>query len=191
MRPFLVAVLLSTALTPSAARAADRRLPVRALLVESKGQEGNSGQVVAPVTITQSPGNSATTYAYRTIDGTATAADNDYVPLNGVLTIPAGQTTGKIDVQINGDTKVEGDETFTLEVDGVVNGSSWATVRSAVGSGWWDRWIVDGLVRFIGGFIKTSSWPVRLIETGYTQNYALVMILGVLIFVGYVLWGTP
>ena len=35
------------------------------------------------------------------------------------------------------------------------------------------------------------SWPVRLIETGYTQNYALVMILGVLIFVGYVLWGTP
>jgi NADH-quinone oxidoreductase subunit L len=76
-------------------------------------------------------------------------------------------------------------------VDGAVNGSSWATVRSAVGSGWWDRWIVDGLVRFLGGFIKTSSWPVRLIETGYTQNYALVMILGVLIFVGYVLWGTP
>jgi hypothetical protein len=39
--------------------------------------------------------------------------------------------------------------------------------------------------------VKTASWPVRLIETGYTQNYALVMILGVLIFVGYVLWGTP
>ncbi len=76
-------------------------------------------------------------------------------------------------------------------VDGVVNGTGWGTVKSAVGSGWWDRWIVDGLVRFIGGFVKTSSWPVRLIETGYTQNYALVMILGVLIFVGYVLWGTP
>jgi NADH-quinone oxidoreductase subunit L len=76
-------------------------------------------------------------------------------------------------------------------VDGAVNGSAWATVKSALGSGWWDRWIVDGLVRFMGGFIKTASWPVRLIETGYTQNYALVMILGVLIFVGYVLWGTP
>jgi len=76
-------------------------------------------------------------------------------------------------------------------VDGMVNGSAWTTVKSALVSGWWDRWIVDGLVRFTGGFIKTASWPVRLIETGYTQNYALVMVLGVLIFVGYVLWGTP
>jgi len=76
-------------------------------------------------------------------------------------------------------------------VDGVVNGSAWTTVEGAVGSGWWDRWIVDGLVRFLGGFIKTISWPVRLIQTGYVQNYALVMILGVLFFIGYVLWGTP
>ena len=76
-------------------------------------------------------------------------------------------------------------------VDGVVNGSAWTTVESAVGSGWWDRWIVDGIVKFIGGFIKTMSWPVRLIETGYVQNYALVMIIGLLVFIGYVLWGTP
>jgi NADH-quinone oxidoreductase subunit L len=76
-------------------------------------------------------------------------------------------------------------------IDGVVNGSAWTTVESALGSSWWDRWIVDGLVKFVGGFIKTLSWPLRLIETGYTQNYALVMILGVLIFIGYVLWGTP
>ena len=61
-------------------------------------------------------------------------------------------------------------------VDGVVNGSAWGTVESATGSSWWDRWIVDGLVRFIGGFIKTVSWPVRLIQTGYVQNYALVML---------------
>src|SRR5262245_4809836 len=76
-------------------------------------------------------------------------------------------------------------------VDGVVNGSAWGTVKSALGSSWWDRWIVDGLVRFIGGFVKTVSWPVRLIQTGYVQNYALVMIIGVLFFIGYVLWGTP
>ena len=76
-------------------------------------------------------------------------------------------------------------------VDGVVNGSAWGTVESALGSSWWDRWIVDGLVRFVGGFIKTVSWPIRLIQTGYVQNYALVMVLGILIFIGYVLWGTP
>jgi NADH-quinone oxidoreductase subunit L len=76
-------------------------------------------------------------------------------------------------------------------VDGAVNGSAWGTVESAAGSNWWDRWIVDGLVRFVGGFIKTVSWPVRLIQTGYMQNYALLMILGVLIFIGYVFWGNP
>ncbi len=76
-------------------------------------------------------------------------------------------------------------------VDGVVNGSAATTVQSALGSGWWDRWIVDGLVRFTGGLIKTASWPVRLIETGYTQNYALVMVLGLLVLGGYLLWGTP
>jgi len=75
-------------------------------------------------------------------------------------------------------------------VDGLVNETAAGTVRSAVGSGWWDRWIVDGLVRFAGGFVKTASWPIRLSETGYTQNYALVMIVGVLVLVGYVLWGT-
>ena len=76
-------------------------------------------------------------------------------------------------------------------IDGVVNGSAWTTVKGALGSGWWDRWIVDGIVKFIGGFIKTMSWPLRLIQTGYVQNYALVMILGLLVFIGYVLWGTP
>jgi NADH-quinone oxidoreductase subunit L len=76
-------------------------------------------------------------------------------------------------------------------VDGLVNGSALTTTLSASGSGWWDRWIVDGLVRFIGGFIKTVSWPVRLIQTGYVQNYALVMVLGVLILIGYALWGNP
>ena len=78
------------------------------------------------------------------------------------------------------------DATF---VDGAVNRSAWATVKSAVGSGWWDSWIVDGAVRFLAGFVRTFSWPVRLIQTGYVQNYALLMILGVLFFIGYVLWG--
>jgi NADH-quinone oxidoreductase subunit L len=76
-------------------------------------------------------------------------------------------------------------------VDGLVNAAAGNTVRSALGSSWWDRWIVDGLVRLAGGVVKTASWPMRLIETGYTQNYALVMILGVLVFIAYVLWGTP
>jgi NADH-quinone oxidoreductase subunit L len=74
-------------------------------------------------------------------------------------------------------------------VDGVINGSAGGTKMTASGSSWWDRWIVDGLVRMIGGVIKTLSWPVGWIQTGYTQNYALFMTLGVLALIGYVFWG--
>ncbi len=74
-------------------------------------------------------------------------------------------------------------------VDGGVNGTASATRQSALGSGWWDRWIVDGAVRFVGGFIDTFSWPVRLVQTGHVQNYALLMVLGVLVLIGYLLWG--
>jgi NADH-quinone oxidoreductase subunit L len=74
-------------------------------------------------------------------------------------------------------------------VDGAVNGAASSTVQSALGSGWWDRWIVDGLVRFVGGFLRTFSSFLRLVQTGYAQNYALMMVLGVLILIGYVLWG--
>jgi len=42
----------------------------------------------------------------------------------------------------------------------------------------------------VGGFLRTFSSFLRLVQTGYTQNYALMMVLGVLILIGYVLWGT-
>ena len=60
-----------------------------------------------------------------------------------------------------------------------------ARCRVPLGSGWWDRWIVDGLVRFVGGFLRTFSSFLRLVQTGYAQNYALMMVLGVLILIGY------
>ncbi len=88
--------------------------------------------------------------------------------------------------------KDAGDGLWTFDakvVDGAVNGTASSTIKSSVASIWWDTWIVDGLVRFVGGFVKTFSWPVRLIETGYVQNYALLMMMGVLVFMGYVLWG--
>ncbi len=51
---------------------------------------------------------------YATIDGTATAADGDYVPPGSTLTIPAGNVTGTISIVINGDDTIEPDETFTV-----------------------------------------------------------------------------
>ena len=48
----------------------------------------------------------------------ATAADHDYVPATGSLMIAAGQTSGLITVSVNGDTKFEGDESFSVDLTG-------------------------------------------------------------------------
>lgn len=57
---------------------------------------------------------------YSTSNGTATAVDNDYIPISGTLTISAGSTTGQVSVQIIGDNKVEPDETFYLNLSNAV-----------------------------------------------------------------------
>ena len=46
-----------------------------------------------------------------------------------------------------------------------------------------DRYVVDGLVNFVGWSASESSFSVRRIQTGLIQNYALVMLLGVFVFV--------
>jgi hypothetical protein len=74
-----------------------------------------------------------------------------------------------------------------LLVDGVVNGAASSTTQSALGSGWWDRWIVDGLVRFVGGFLNFQF------VFGWIQTVCAELRAGhdggCLILVGYVLWG--
>ena len=77
--------------------------------------EGDVGatNLLFPVTLS-SASASPVTVAYATSDGTATAADNDYVPTSGTLTIPAGATTAQIPVQVVGDTTIEADETFSV-----------------------------------------------------------------------------
>lgn len=71
------------------------------------------------------------TVSYATTDGTATTTDGDYVATSGTLTIPAGQTSGTISVTINGDTKYEADETFTLTLSNPSN----AAIQTATATG--------------------------------------------------------
>src|SRR5437899_2286490 len=58
-------------------------------------------------------------------------------------------------------------------IDGAVNGAGWTTRFSAQLSMWWDTWIIDGLVRLTSFFVKILSYPVRLVQTGQVQSYAL------------------
>ena len=78
--------------------------------------EGNSGTVNARFTVTLSAASASTvTVNYATADATATAG-SDYVARAGTLSFPAGTTSQFIDVTVNGDTTVEPNETFLVNL---------------------------------------------------------------------------
>jgi NADH-quinone oxidoreductase subunit L len=70
-------------------------------------------------------------------------------------------------------------------VDGGVNGGGWLTRFTASFSMWWDTWIIDGAVRLAALLAQILSFPVRLIQTGQVQIYALVFVVGVALFLGW------
>jgi NADH-quinone oxidoreductase subunit L len=85
---------------------------------------------------------------------------------------------------------------FDAEViDGTVNGAGWATRESGTLSNWWDKWIIDGLlVNGVAIVTRVSSFPVRVVQWGLVQWYALVMVGGILglssyYFVSPAVWG--
>lgn len=55
---------------------------------------------------------------YNTTDGTATIADSDYITAAGALTIPAGSTSGIININVVRDARYESDETINLTLSG-------------------------------------------------------------------------
>jgi NADH-quinone oxidoreductase subunit L len=71
-----------------------------------------------------------------------------------------------------------------------VDGSGWLTRLVSSISGVWDSWIVDGLVNLTARIVWVFSWPVRMLQTGRVARYALFMLLGVLLFLGYYLWAS-
>jgi NADH-quinone oxidoreductase subunit L len=74
-------------------------------------------------------------------------------------------------------------------VDGAVNGAGWITRMSARISMWWDTWIIDGAVRLSSFIVKVASYPVRILQTGQVQSYALFIVVGAILFFGYYMVG--
>ena len=65
-------------------------------------------------------------------------------------------------------------------IDGGVNGAGWLTRFVSTLSVWWDKWIIDGLlVNGVAIVTRAASYPVRLVQWGLVQWYALVMTAGV------------
>jgi hypothetical protein len=93
--------------------------------------EGNSGTKAFPFTVSLTePSGKTVTVDYATTDGTA-AAGSDYAAAAGSLTFAPGETSKPITVQVNGDTVVEPDEGFFVDLSGAAN----ATIAVGRGTG--------------------------------------------------------
>lgn len=84
--------------------------------------EGDAGSAPITFTITLNKAwSQEITVAYATRDGSATVADSDYVAATGTLTFAAGETSKTVSVTVNGDTKGESNETFSLVLSSPTN----------------------------------------------------------------------
>jgi hypothetical protein len=96
--------------------------------------EGNTGTKSLAFTVTlTAAATQDVTVSYATADYSATAG-SDYQAVSGTMTIPAGQTTGKINVPITGDRVGELDEYFYVNLTGatgalITNGAGWGTIQ--------------------------------------------------------------
>jgi NADH-quinone oxidoreductase subunit L len=74
-------------------------------------------------------------------------------------------------------------------IDNLVNGAGWITRFTGTLSNLWDKWIIDGLcVRAPAYLMLALSYPVKLLQWGLVQWYALVMVVGLVGFVAYFAW---
>ena len=97
-------------------------------------EEGDGGVTNAVFTLTlSSTSDKPVSFALSTADGTAKAG-SDYTARSGIVTLPAGQTTGRFSVPVIGDLVREPDETFFANVTGatnvVVDGKGVGTIRN-------------------------------------------------------------
>ncbi len=77
----------------------------------------------------------------------------------------------------------------THVIDGIVNGAGRLTRLSGTISSWWDKWIIDGvLVNGPAILARVFSYPLRMLQWGLVQWYALVMTVGLVGFMAYYVW---
>ena len=87
-------------------------------IADASVMEGNAGttDLVFKVSLSVAA-TEKVTVNYHTTDGTATVADSDYVAASGTLSFAPGETSQNVTVVVNGDTKLEGDETLNVVLD--------------------------------------------------------------------------
>ncbi|MCE9563258.1 MAG: hypothetical protein K8U57_14535 [Planctomycetes bacterium] len=96
--------------------------------------EGNSGStlLVFPVMLS-APSTLTTTVNYATGDGTAIAG-SDYTGAAGAVTFTPGETSKSVTIAVAGDTLLEDDETFTVNLTGATGATLSPTAANATGT---------------------------------------------------------
>jgi len=98
--------------------------PSLSLSSNQRVAEGNSGTKTLTFDVTLSnPSVQTVTVDFATANGTSVAG-SDYAANSGTLTIPALATSATFNVSINGDTTVEPNETFSVNLSNASNASS-------------------------------------------------------------------
>ena len=73
-------------------------------------------------------------------------------------------------------------------IDGAVN---WLGLLVRIASRFlvfFDRWGLDGAVNIVGYGLRFASYPVRIFQNGYVQNYALLFLMGLVLVAAYFLY---
>ena len=105
----------------------------------------NSGTAYFQFTIELlGPSGSPVTVAYATANGTATTSNKDYKAISGALTFSPGATIINFSVPVIGDTKVESDEDFFVNLSNatnaiIVNSQGVGTIQNDDGLSRWQR----------------------------------------------------
>jgi hypothetical protein len=98
---------------------------------KAEGRNGQTTQFTFTVSLSAAY-DQPVTVSYRTVDGTASSTQSDYVAKSGTVIFAPGETTKTITIQVKGDNKRESDETFYLEL---FNNSSNSLISVARGTG--------------------------------------------------------
>jgi hypothetical protein len=106
--------------------------PSRISIGDVRLAEGNAGQSLFQFAVSlDTPQAVPVSVDFATADGTATVP-SDYATTTGTVTFAAGETVKTVSVAVNGDTTVEQDETFNVNLANVTGN---ATIVDAVGVG--------------------------------------------------------
>jgi Calx-beta domain/FG-GAP-like repeat len=89
-------------------------------VTKSEGRRPYTTQFIFTVTLSAAY-DQPVTMSFQTVNGTATTSNNDYVAKSGTLTFAPGETWKTITIAVKGDSKMEADETFTVNLSGAMN----------------------------------------------------------------------